>query len=466
LTQLSELIRHDQPISTAGMAIYPYKPMIERKYKFTSRFGDEVLLHKTNPEKTLIYIPRALCPVGVDDYRDEGQVVNFPTSPKPRDNQVEVFAETAAFLKAGQSGIVVAQTGWGKTYLGYSAAAAVGRKTLVITTKDDIYEAWVKDAPKALGIPAHEVGEIRGDKCEVKGTKFVVAMIHSLSNTEKYPDWIVDGFGLVIFDEVHRLPATEFSKVAGMFPAKLRLGLSARVERSDGKEMLIHAHIGPKRAEAHTQTMVPKVLRFTTEWACPRVLKADPETGEKSVVRLPHEPGKTTHIEKMLAADTTRNHLIMEAVMTAYERERRIVVFSTLTDHLNTLHRLMVKLGAKGKDLGFYSQATTKAEKEARQKVIGRRVLFTTYGMMGEGTNIPWLDTAVLAIPRSNVEQPVGRIRRVMTAKEMDNPFGITTKADPVVMDFVDNDSPVFSGYGSSRLGWYKKVGCVIRDMV
>jgi superfamily II DNA or RNA helicase len=464
LTQLSDLIRHDKPISTGATAVYPYTPMIERKYKFTSRFGDEVLLHKVVGDT--IHLPRALCPLGAKDLRDPGKKVVFPKKPKPRDNQVEVFDETEAFLKAGQSGIVIAQTGWGKTYLGYHAAYVTQVKTLVITTKDDIYEAWIKDAPGALGLEPHEIGEIRGDKCEVVDTKFCVAMIHSLSNVDKYPKWITEDFGLVIFDEVHRLPATEFSKVAGMFPAKLRLGLSARVERADGKDMLIRAHIGPKRAEATTQFLVPKVLRFDTGWRCPRCLKEDPETGKKEVVRIPHQPGKTTHIEKMLAADRDRNYLMMQAAKDAWERERRIVVFSTLTDHLQTMHRILVKLGVPGKQMGFYAQATTKAEKEARQKIIDRKVLFTTYGMMGEGTNIPWLDTAIIAIPRSNVEQPVGRIRRIMGPKEQDNPFGIKTKCEPVVMDFVDTDSPVFNSYATSRLGWYKKVGCVIKEIV
>ena len=114
--------------------------------------------------------------------------------------------------------------------------------------------------PNFLGLTPDEVGEIRGDKCEVVGTKFCVAMIQSLSKDGKYPEWITKGFGLVIFDEVHRLPAEQFSTVADMFPALLRLGLSATPYRADGKELLIQAHIGPLRAKTEAQLMVPKVL--------------------------------------------------------------------------------------------------------------------------------------------------------------------------------------------------------------
>lgn len=452
MTMLSDLLRQDAPLSVGATAVYPYKPVIERKYRFTSRYGEEVPLCRVDGQH--IHLPRALCPVGGLDQRVDGQKVVFPKGPTPRPNQVDIFAETAAFLAKGQSGIVAAYTGWGKTFLGYHAAHSVQRKTLVVTTKDDIYKQWIDGAPAALGIEPHEVGEIRGDKCEVVGTKFVVAMIHSLSKDGRYPDWIVNDFGLVIFDECHRLPAEQFQEVATMFPARLRLGLSATVERSDGKELLVYAHVGPVRAKTESELLIPKVLRFQTAWECPRVLRTNRETGQKTVVRMPHEPGKTTHIEKIVAADPARNHMIAEAIVTAYEKGRKTVVFSTLHDHLNSLHRAFVDLGIPGREIGAYIGASTKAEQAAREKIKARPVLLTTYSMMAEGTNLPWLDTCALAMPRSNVTQPVGRIRR-----EYED------KAEPVVMDFIDGDSPVFSGYATSRLSWYRKIGCVVKDV-
>ena len=81
-------------------------------------------------------------------------------------------------------------------------------------------------------------------------------------------------------------------------------------------------------------------------------------------------------------------------------------------------------------------------------------MIFTTYTMMGEGTDVPWLDTCILAMPRADVRQPVGRIRREYPGK---NPG--------VVMDLIDNDSPVFAGYAASRGAWYRRLGCVVKDM-
>src|SRR5262245_10814530 len=172
---------HEQPLSTGATAVYKYKPTLERKYRFTSRFGEEVLLHEVDKENGLIHLPRALCPLGKIDGRVNGVDVEFAKAPTPREHQVKQFDEIREFLLAAQSGLFVAYTGWGKTVAGYLAAATVKKKTLVITTKDDIYKQWLTGAAQFLCLQPHEIGEIRGDKCEVKDRKFVVAMIHSLS---------------------------------------------------------------------------------------------------------------------------------------------------------------------------------------------------------------------------------------------------------------------------------------------
>jgi superfamily II DNA or RNA helicase len=288
----------------------------------------------------------------------------------------------------------------------------------------------------------------------VLGTKFVVAMIHSLSKPGKYPDWIGDTFGLVIFDECHRLPAEQFRAVASMFAARLRLGLSATPDRSDGKELLLYAHVGPVRVRTSVQLLVPKVLRYRTGWQCPRRYVTDPDSGERVIERIPHEAGQTTFMEKILAADEKRNLEIALILQTVHDRGRRIVVFSTLHDHLHSLLRAAKKVGISGKEMGLYIGAQTKAEKEARDRATAKPVIFTTFGMMGEGTDIPWLDTCLLAMPRANVVQPVGRIRREYEGKP-----------EPRVIDLIDPDSPVFVGYAVRRLAWYRRIGAEVKDM-
>lgn len=450
---VADLMMQEPPMRYGATAVYKFKPNLERRFKFVSRYGDEINLARHEKQENVLHLPRAVCPVGSFDMRDVGEKVEFPKTPVPRENQKELFEQTAAFLKMGLSGVVSAYTGWGKTVLGFHAAAEVGRKTLVITTKDDIYKQWYDGAKQFLGLPDWEVGEIRGDKCEVQGTKFCVAMIHSLSKDGRYPDWIAKGFGLVIFDECHRVPAEQFQEVVFMFPALLRLGLSATPKRSDGKDLLVHAHIGPIRAKTDAQEMVPKALRVETEWKCPRSRQLDPKTGQYEIKRIPHAPGKTMHIEKIVAANDARNAQIAGIIKDCFDKGRQLVVFSTLLDHLEALQKKCVLLGMKASDCGMYVGSQSKAEKIARDSEKTRPVIFTTYGMMGEGTSLDWLDTCLLAMPRANVIQPVGRIRRQYECKR-----------PPVVIDMVDTDSPVFMSYARSRNKWYTSLGAEVHD--
>ena len=128
-------------------------------------------------------------------------------------------------------------------------------------------------------------------------------------------------------------------------------------------------------------------------------------------MRLPHQPGKTTHIEKMLAADNrAQPHDRASCCKQRSTRAARLVVFSTLHDHLKALHRACIEAfrAFRAGKMGFYIGATTKAEKDAREREKVKPILFTTYAMMCEGTSLDWLDTCILAMPRSSVDAARG----------------------------------------------------------
>lgn len=454
VVSLGDLVNHEKPLRTGATAVYPYSKALADKYRFRGRFDDEdVLLHRVDGK--YIHLPRGLCPVGEIDMRTDGEAVVFPKAPIPRDYQVELFKEVGELCKQRLSGVVVAMTGWGKTALGFHAAYTMQRKTLVITTKEDIYDQWRERAELFLGLKPHEIGEIRGDKCEVIGTKFCVALIQSMSKADKYPDWIAEGFGLVIFDECHRVPATQFSAVADMFPAKMRLGLSATPKRADGKEKLLFAHIGPIRATASVEQLVPKVLVFASPWTCPRTVKRDKTTGKLTRPQVPHMAGKTVHIEKTIATNKARNSLVASLIKTAYEKGRSIVVFTSLHVHVEAIKKACVaECSIPIKDIGVYVGSKNKAEKEQREKDTKKPIVLTTYKMCGEGTDFPWLDTCILAMPLSNVAQPVGRIRR-----QFEN------KRHLIVMDIVDDDSHVFAKYAANRRKWYESIKAEVLEV-
>lgn len=451
MPSISDFVMTDKPISTGGASVYPFSSALMKRLTFTNRYGEDVeMFQRAGPH---ILVPRMLTPIGYEDLRVDGPKIIFPKEPLPRDYQKPMFQAVDDSIDLKDNGLLVASTGWGKTLIGYRAAWKAQTRTLVVTTKEDIFNQWLEGAEEFLGLPPEHIGMIRQDKCQVLDRKFVVALVQSLSIEDRYPDFIYDAFGLTLFDEVHRMAAETFSRVCYMFPARRRLGLSATIDRSDEKDILFRAHLGPVLHVSTVEQNIPKVMRMKTGWKCPRVMKTNKKSGEKEAVVIPHEAGKTAHIEKLLAVDDARNAMIADLLKAAIAKGRKIVVFSTQHLHLDEIEKAMLKAGIPKLKIGRYVGQSTKAGKEKRQAQKSRPVLLSTFSMMSEGTSIDELDTCLLAMPRGDVVQPVGRVRRLKEDKRFS-----------LVIDLVDDDSPVFKSYAMKRLRWYKSLKCEIEE--
>lgn len=338
------------------------------------------------------------------------------------------------------------------TFVGCAVAAHVGRRTLVITTKEDLIEHWVGAAKAVLGLDASQIGVWRGDQCPHPKTPFVVSLVQSaLKGPSRYGEQAYRGYGLVIADEVHRMGADQFSQAMWWLPARLRLGLSATPYRKDGKEIVFQSHIGNVQVIANQESMVPNVIMKKTEWRVPRKLEKKKGQLKPKLVQIAHSAGRTMHLMKSMEHDKKRNVLIAKFVRLAYEKGRTTIVFSETIGHLRAMRAEVLASGVPVKDTGWYVgldsevyEGPAASRKKQREQAKVKRVVFATYKMCSEGTDIPWLDTCVLGAPRSDVNQIVGRIRR-----EYPN------KNTPLVFDPVDSDSPVFAGYARQRRDWY-----------
>lgn len=371
-------------------------------------------------------------------------------------------------------GIEVESAGWGKyagfelegpdrlfllgdftvthnTYCAYAVTALMRVPTLVVCTKDDLFDQWIEGAHQFLGLPYSKIGRIRQNCCDVAGKPFVVGMIHSLAIEGKYPDWIKKAFGLVHFDEVQRLPAAEFSKVAGMFGSMWRVGWSATPDRADGREIVFFGHIGPVRVVSDATPMTPEVFRYRTNFQLP-MRRQQQENGTWKLVKMPHQPGRIGHVLNILAKDDERNRLIAKLGSMCYKNGRNTVLFSDHREHLEILHEHLLSLGVRSNDIAYYVGGLKKHEKEAAKK---KRFLLATYNFMGEGSDIPTLDAAILSTPRSDVRQIVGRVIRSLDGKKT-----------PVVIDLIDDDSHVFRAYADKRLRFYTGVGATVSNVV
>ena len=151
----------------------------------------------------------------------------------------------------GGSGVIVLPCGAGKTMIGLAAMARLGMKTLILCTNVTALRQWQTEILDKTTLTADQVSEYSGETKDIQSvtlTTYQMLTFRRSKNEEFVHFGIFDreNWGLVIYDEVHLLPAPIFRTVAHL-QARRRLGLTATLVREDGKETDVFALIGPKR---------------------------------------------------------------------------------------------------------------------------------------------------------------------------------------------------------------------------
>ena len=150
------------------------------------------------------------------------------------------------------SGVVVLPCGAGKTLVGAGAMAEVDATTLILVTNTVSARQWRAELLKRTSLTEDDIGEYSGQVKELKPITIATYQILTARRKGEYAhlalldalDW-----GLVIYDEVHLLPAPVF-KLTAELQARRRLGLTATLVREDGREGDVFSLIGPKRFDA------------------------------------------------------------------------------------------------------------------------------------------------------------------------------------------------------------------------
>jgi DNA excision repair protein ERCC-3 len=152
----------------------------------------------------------------------------------------------------GGSGVVVLPCGAGKTLVGAGAMATAKSTTLILVTNTVSARQWKSELVRRTSLTAEEIGEYSGTRKEIRPVTIATYQVLTTRRKGVYPhlelfdsrDW-----GLVIYDEVHLLPAPVFKFTADL-QARRRLGLTATLVREDGRESDVFSLIGPKRFDA------------------------------------------------------------------------------------------------------------------------------------------------------------------------------------------------------------------------
>ncbi|GAA1666629.1 helicase [Citricoccus zhacaiensis] len=153
---------------------------------------------------------------------------------------------------AGGSGVVVLPCGAGKTLVGAGAMATASATTLILVTNTVSARQWKAELLKRTTLTEAEIGEYSGSVKEVRPVTIATYQVLTLKRGGLYPHLeLVNGhdWGLIIYDEVHLLPAPIFRMTADL-QARRRLGLTATLVREDGRESEVFSLIGPKRYDA------------------------------------------------------------------------------------------------------------------------------------------------------------------------------------------------------------------------
>ncbi|MCH5149930.1 MAG: helicase-associated domain-containing protein [Spirochaetales bacterium] len=160
-----------------------------------------------------------------------------------------------SFYQAGTNfgghGTIVLPCGSGKTIIGIDILVKVKMYTLILATSVASVHQWIREILDKTTIASEQIGEYTGDKKEIKPITVTTyqMLIYRKKQTEDFPHFGIfqaQDWGLIIYDEVHLLPAPVFKVTSGI-QSKRRLGLTATLVREDSHEKDVFCLIGPKR---------------------------------------------------------------------------------------------------------------------------------------------------------------------------------------------------------------------------
>ena len=325
-------------------------------------------------------------------------------------------------------------------------ASVLKVKTLVLTHKSFLQDQWID---RCKQFTSSKIGTIRRDIIDIEGKDFVIGMVQSMSKRD-YSSELFAKFGLIIVDECHHFSAKYFSKALAKAGTKYTIGLSATPYRSDGLIKIIHWYLGEIMFEKRLQINNQVVSKIITFWS-----KDDKFKEYKRYINGKVRPDCVKMINNLVELKCRNNHLINIINELRQDPNRKILILSGRKSHLKLLkestdelieHDIQKGIILKNECRTFYYTGDLKqAERFESEKYAD--ILFATYDMAHEGLDIDRLNTIILATPKKDVVQAVGRIlRKVLQDGDI----------RPLVIDVIDKIS-VFIAQASAREKFYNK---------
>jgi len=392
------------------------------------------------------------------DKRNAGQSYPMTFCGQLTDHQEEAFCA----LRDEEDGVLSATTGFGKTVIGAKIIAEKGCSALVLVHTKELADQWKRRLEEFLEIDVDIdsiidkrkrkrslIGQLGGGKNTLHGI-VDIAIMQSLFEKDKNVKSLIDQYGLIIVDECHHISAKNFSRILSSAKSKYIYGLTATPIRKDGHHPIIFMHCGPVRYRVDAKQEALK--RSFDHYILPRFTN----------VRMPMEKEQKdwhiTEIYKNICESKKRNDLIVEDVIEALDNGRNPLVLTERASHVMELSKLLEEKDVQPIVLTGRLKSSERKEAVSRiasLKVGEKSVILATGKLVGEGFDVPQLDTLFMAMPiawKGTITQYSGRLHRSFESKE-----------EVLIYDYVDVHIPVLERMYLKRLSAYKALGYSLR---
>ncbi len=403
---------------------------------------DRLVLPRGVLEPCLRMLEEAGAAVTVQDQRESGARCTWKFHGELRPEQQTAVKEVAEY----DIGVLCAPPGAGKTVMGCALIARHRTSTLVLVHRSVLLDQWRESAMQFLGLKKKEIGIWKGAKPRLT-RRLDIAMLPSLSRADDYAAAFL-GYGLVIVDECHHVPAASFEALLKACPARRIVGLTATPYRKDRLEKLLHLQCGPIR-----HMLVPADMGDKSD----RVVMV-----RRSSIAFPSGASPQPAIHEVwdaLVADEGRLRMIVADICECIGEGRAPLVLADRKAYLDRIeaalavHPVAQSVTRYRMDggIGKKARAVIRAQIDEHYENRTSFVLLATASLIGEGFDLPQLDTLILAMPLSfkgRLIQYAGRLHRDHDGK-----------ASARIYDYLDENSPLTKAMFQRRSVGYRQMG-------
>ena len=383
--------------------------------------------------KNKLYVPRFY---GSDTYGEpdaviigEGVDINLNFKGKLRPQQIPIVKKFMKHVQKNGSGLLALHTGFGKTCLALNILSQLKKKTLIIVHKEFLLRQWLERIEQFL--PDAKVGKIQAKTIDTEDKDIVICMLQSLSMKE-YPKEMFYEYGFTIVDECHHIGAEVFSRAFFKVVTKYALGLSATMTRKDGLTKILKWFLGEvvcKKERKGEDKVLVKAINYLV----------DDDDFNKIETNFRGQIKYTTMIKKICEFNK-RSEFIIKILQDVLKENpnQQIMILAHQKKLLQYLHDAIKHRTIA--TVGYYIGGMKEKDLKISE---GKKVIIATYAMAEEGLDIKTLTTLLMATPKVDVTQSVGRILR-------------KKHNDALVIDIVDSHC-IFQRHFNKRKTFYRK---------